>query len=199
MTISIAQALTELGISDCSKCHNPKAVEEMCKGRTYCKACKNKQMKEWRERNKDHVQQYKRQYAKENPNARKEEYARNPDKHRQRAREWYADNAEVCREKTKQHKLANRHLYNAQQAKRRAIKLNATPKWLTEDDLDVIKWLYEMAEYRSKTTNVKHHVDHIIPLQGEEVCGLHAWWNLQVIPAVDNMSKSNKLINEEFI
>jgi len=47
----------------------------------------------------------------------------------------------------------------------------------------------------SKITGIQYHVDHIIPLQGENVCGLHIAANLRVIPARDNLAKSNKLKN----
>ena len=87
--------------------------------------------------------------------------------------------------KIKQYQLNNRHLLNAISAKRRAMKLKATPKFA---NLEKIKEIY-------KNCPKGYHVDHIIPLQGREVCGLHVEWNLQYLPAKENSSKSNKLIN----
>lgn len=52
---------------------------------------------------------------------------------------------------------------------------------------------YDLAKLRELDTNVKWHVDHIIPLNGRNVCGLHTWNNLQVIPAVVNLSKGNRV------
>jgi len=69
----------------------------------------------------------------------------------------------------------------------------AKPKWLTDDHLFMIAEIYELRDLRSKLTGVVHHVDHIVPLRGQNCCGLHVPWNLQVIPAQDNLKKSNRL------
>jgi hypothetical protein len=55
---------------------------------------------------------------------------------------------------------------------------------------------YHLAQLREKITGIKWHVDHIIPLNGKSVCGLHTWNNLAVIPAVVNLSKGNKEMTE---
>jgi hypothetical protein len=70
-------------------------------------------------------------------------------------------------------------------AKRRAQKLKATPPWLT------VAQLLEIEEfYRNRPAGF--HVDHIVPLQGENVRGLHVPWNLQYLPALENIKKSNR-------
>ena len=78
---------------------------------------------------------------------------------------------------------------NARNAKRRATKLNATPAWA---DLAKIQKMYYACQQISEATGILHHVDHIVPLQGKSVCGLHVEYNLRIIPATENLSKANK-------
>jgi len=75
--------------------------------------------------------------------------------------------------------------------RRRAVKLRVTPRWITAIDRCLIAELYELANASSVQTGVKHHVDHIVPLMGRTVTGLHVPSNLQVVPAGYNLSKSN--------
>ena len=70
-------------------------------------------------------------------------------------------------------------------ARKRHVKL-ATPKWVKRLE---IRFFYEKAEKLSKETGIAYHVDHIIPLRGDNVCGLHVPINLQAIPWYDNLKK----------
>jgi hypothetical protein len=70
-------------------------------------------------------------------------------------------------------------------------KLQRTPKWLTPLHFEQIHIFYDAAARLTKEFGVKMEVDHIIPLQGEYVSGLHVPWNLQILPKLDNASKRN--------
>lgn len=98
----------------------------------------------------------------------------NRDSVRASARKWHKDNPAKS---------------NAATARYRAAKIQATPQWA---DHDKIQKFYEEADRMSKETGVPHEVDHIYPLQGELVCGLHVHQNLQVITQKQNRSKGNK-------
>jgi Tfp pilus assembly protein PilE len=149
-------------LKKCSKCREEKSVELFSK---------SADRKDGLQR---HCKQCKREYAQAWAKA-------NPEEKLARARKFNKNNPDYHR------------LYQATYSPmRRALKLNATPKWLTEDDLDVIQWVYEMREERTNATGVMHHVDHIVPLKGENVCGLHVWWNMQILTATDNVRKNNK-------
>lgn len=75
-------------------------------------------------------------------------------------------------------------------------KVFRVPSWVTQEDLDVMVEMYKEAKAMTVETGVPHEVDHIYPLQGKLVSGLHVPNNLRVIPRVDNRKKSNKLIEE---
>ena len=96
------------------------------------------------------------------------------------------DGADAALHKWKQE---NKGLVNAATYKRRTAKLNRMPLWA---DKNKIKELYKLAQIKTKETGFSWHVDHIIPLQGELVSGLHVFNNLQVISGIDNIKKHNK-------
>jgi hypothetical protein len=77
-------------------------------------------------------------------------------------------------------------------AKRHTAKMKRRPKWLSKQQLEEIKDFYVMAKELESIFPWKQHVDHVIPLQGKTVSGLHVPWNLQIIPASWNISKGNR-------
>lgn len=92
------------------------------------------------------------------------------------------------------YKQNNPDLYKALTSFRRRRFRDAMPQWLTHKQKSEIRQLYRIAITMSQTTGERYVVDHIIPLQGESVCGLHVPWNLRVITQEENLAKSNKLL-----
>jgi len=135
--------------------------------------------KEWYERNKALTLVRSSKWQKDNIERKREIRAKwrneNLDKHTEYNKQWWSENKD------------KRATY---EAKRRAMQLQRTPKWDPDAHLIVAK--YQLAAMLFQTTGIPHHVDHIIPLQGKNVSGLHTFSNLRVIPGEENVKKSNK-------
>ena len=104
---------------------------------------------------------------------------------RKERRESINNKAKLYYQKNKQYYITKGYL------RAKGVR-QAKPNWLTQDHKWMIEEIYELRKLRSEATNVEHHVDHIVPLRGKDVCGLHVPWNLQVITATENLSKSNQ-------
>jgi 5-methylcytosine-specific restriction endonuclease McrA len=98
------------------------------------------------------------------------------------------EGAKLAKKRWKQN---NNGLVIAHTAKRRAAKLQRTPSWLTDIHYERISNEYKLASLLTKITGSPWHVDHIIPLQGKLVSGLHVPSNLRAILGIKNVSKSN--------
>lgn len=101
---------------------------------------------------------------------------------------YYQNNTDYYTRVNKEWKINNKGLVNASNARRRAIKLSSTPSWA---NLDKIKEVY-------KNCPIGCHVDHIIPLQGVLVSGLHTESNLQYLSIKENLAKYNNFDIRKF-
>lgn len=112
-------------------------------------------------------------------------------------KDYYEDNKEFVLSKNRDYKKSNKDVVAANNSYRRAAKINATPAWLSKEQLEEIRQIYKLSSEISEYSGIKHNVDHIVPLVSDVVCGLHVPWNLQVITAKENLSKGNRFYDTE--
>lgn len=147
----------------------------------------------WRQKNAEKVLEINAKYRTAHPDrhaaAFKSWRERNPDKQRERFVKFATANPEKIRQYQQVRQRDKSHLVNAKTNRRRATKLKATPVWANDF---FIKEAYALAKLRTEMFGFKWHVDHIVPLRSKVVCGLHVEHNLQVIPALHNLTKSNR-------
>lgn len=132
--------------------------------------------KQYRERNKDKILDANRKYRAENRNKVRDYWKTYRKENEADIRSW---------------RKKNSHYFAAHSAMRRASKQNATPAWLTADQHKNMSDQYWLAKDASSVSDTLYHVDHIVPLNNEHVCGLHVPWNLQILPADLNIAKYN--------
>ena len=120
------------------------------------------------------------------------EYQRNAETKRSKALEYYYANHEQSKKQQLSRQKLRPEIAAACSASRRALKLQRTPKWLTDFDRLKIKCLYSVAAMLTRENQEPWHVDHVIPLQGNLVSGLHVPSTMRVLQGKENISKHNK-------
>jgi hypothetical protein len=157
-------------LKTCTKCQGAKSLEDFYKrirtpdGReAWCKVCRLELNRKWFEKNKERHSELTRSW-----------YERNKDQHLANSSKWYAE---------------NRHRKLASVTAREKRCVLATPAWA---DKEAIVAMYEKAKRMTQETGIQHDVDHIVPLRGKLVSGLHTHDNLQVITSAENKRKAAK-------
>lgn len=178
-------------IKACSKCQEERSYEDFYKDKrasdglqSSCKLCASAYNKS-AERKAQKNLMY-------DPEKRKQNHLDNLSRDRERNKRWAEENRERRLSKKREHYSRSRFAYASYVRQRQAQKLLACPSWLTDIQKTEIKNFYWMAKDLELVSGQRYHVDHIIPLKGDSVCGLHVPWNLQVLPADINLSKGNK-------
>lgn len=154
-----------------------------------CCECKRLVSAAWHSRNKTQQQEYGKAYTA----------ARGDDllaKKREYQRAWNKENAEQKRAQDAEYAAQKRRERDARfmaSATHRAAKYSralarSTPKWA---DVSAVKGMYELAAI-FRRIGLRMEVDHIVPLQGKTVSGLHTAENLQLLLRHTNASKSNR-------
>lgn len=200
----------------CSKCLVEKDPSDFSKNKSksdglnsYCKPCMRAYGKQHRSR--EDVKEKRRlrqrelmrqpEYAEAQKAAQKK-WSQSPEgrewarkhrlKHRdtknEASRRWRKENPEKQRAADRSWRERNRGKANAKNMRRYAAKLKRTPLWA---DLVEIDYVYHAAQVIKDVYGTSWDVDHIIPLQGENVSGLHVQGNLQIMDPIQNRSKGN--------
>lgn len=188
----------------CATCKAEKPLSEFYKRkdspdgyRNDCKVCRSaRSLKNHyadHEAGKERLRQAYEKRKAANPNLSAEIYARYRESSLEQSKQYYQDHIEERKAKQRLWSKTNRGTANALAKRYKLKKINATPAWLSESQLLHIKCKYQLAAMLNIHGVEAWHVDHIVPIRGKDVCGLHVPWNLRVIPAKENMAKGNRL------
>lgn len=158
-----------------------------------CRECRKIASRKLYLANREHLREKKREWYQANRERvcelNKKWRRANPALKRKADNKWRQANPERVRKKGREWWRANPDTVNAMKARRRAAKKKALASWIS---ISAIKNFYTEARRLTKLTGVKHHVDHIYPLQSEYMCGLHVEANLQILTEKENVLKGNR-------
>lgn len=149
---------------------------------TQCRACTNAAARIRMARNPGLQIEYNKK-SRSNPEVKRRLYEIN--------REWSKKNKHHHRALISDWRKKNPAGHRARVQERKAlVRMGAS--YITHEMRTSIKDIYKECISLEASSGIRHHVDHIIPLRGDGVCGLHVPWNLQIITAENNMKKGNR-------
>ena len=154
----------------------------------YCKQCKRKKSKQYRSTHATSVQANQTKWCANNPDYMKNYYQDHRETILEKNHTTYIQNSADYKARAKLWRSENLDYYAHRESLRRAAFNQAIPKWC---EIEEIRKIFKKREELTEQTGIEHHVDHIIPLQSDKVCGLHCIANLQLLPASENSAKSN--------
>lgn len=161
----------------------------------HCVECASIQSNVWRLANPEKYTLSTRKWLENNRSLHNTRVKRwqeaNPEKVKIAAKAWVKANPEKVKAKTKRYIQKHPAEYNARAVANVAKRANRVPKWLTINDKWMMREAYKLAKLRTSMFGFIWEVDHIIPLRGKYVSGLHVPTNLQVIPKTENREKRN--------
>jgi len=180
------------------KANNKKKIAQYNKGyRNKNKEYLMMQQKEWYQNNKKEVNKQHKKYVEQNyekiSEYNKEYNICNRDKIKLCSGKYKKHNKNHLNKQQRLYRQNNKAQNNAYCASRRAWRIQARPIW---SNIKIIHDIYEDCQDLNICTRIAggneiFHVDHIVPLQGVNVCGLHVEYNLQIITASENLQKGN--------
>lgn len=147
---------------------------------------------EWYQQNRSAAKESNRAYYLANSagiRARvKAYYDANPESVAARSREYYQLRADAIKGRVRRWAANNPGKCAEYRARRRSAQ--ALSPWASQEAVAAV---YRLAREMTRETGVRHAVDHIYPLKGRQVCGLHCEANLRVVTEAENSRKSAKL------
>lgn len=190
----------------CSRCKTEKPVTQFNKEsrskdgfNVACKECLQEYYRNYYSKNKKKWKEYESrpEVVEQSSCRRKKRYEEKKEEILEKNSDYYFKNKKKIRVVRRIWESLNKTKIKAWRGKRRKRAREATPSWLTLEDKQAIHDIYLLCAEMTVSENVKYEVDHIVPLSGDTVCGLHVPWNLQILEQYANRSKGNKLIEME--
>lgn len=161
--------------------------------RYYLKSKKNGKLQKYLERTKEKRSKYYKEYANKNKeyikNKQKKFWENNKEKYNKKRKARYYANLKSHKESMKKHYEKNKAMYQEKSIRYKLRRKEQTPKW---NDKKIMIKIYKKAE-NLRNKNKKVAVDHILPLNGKLISGLHVHNNLKVICHLKNCSKKNNI------